>query len=305
MKFETLVVIAATAIQANAHSGHHMSKLMQASPETNAAQAFTFTNKVDHFDTMQESIPETYQQRYWMNTDHWDKSSGPVFVYICGEWVCSAPDVYQLPFQVAAQVGANMISIEHRYYGESQPFTDLTVESLEYLSSELALADLAYFIDAMNDQWEQDPEIGRRPEWITVGGSYPGALSAWFKSQYPNHALGAWSSSGVIHSIVDFSDFDNSIYTSTSKSGEDCPAIIKSHYEFLEEAYTNEDYLEEVCKAFGISIEDCSSLTDKPEFFFYVADIYTIGVQYGNRTGLCDMLIDNKDEEMITQLTAA
>ena len=75
-----------------------------------------------------------------------------------------------------------MISIEHRYYGESQPFTDLTVESLEYLSSELALADLAYFIDAMNDQWEQDPEIGRRPEWITVGGSYPGALSAWFKS---------------------------------------------------------------------------------------------------------------------------
>jgi hypothetical protein len=44
-----------------------------------------------------------------------------------------------------------MISIEHRYYGESQPFDDLSVESMKYLTSELALADLAYFIDAMND----------------------------------------------------------------------------------------------------------------------------------------------------------
>lgn len=48
-------------------------------------------------------------------------------------------------------------------------------------------------------------QIGRKPDWITVGGSYPGALSAWFKTLYPNHAVGAWSSSAVINAIEDFS----------------------------------------------------------------------------------------------------
>ena len=216
-----------------------MAKLMQASPEDNAAQANTFTNLIDHFatDKSTNDAQTTYQQRYWMNTDSWDKANGPIFVYICGEWVCSAPDLNQYPFQIAQQVGANMISIEHRYYGESQPFDDLSVESMKYLTSELALADLAYFIDAMNDQWEQDPEIGRRPDWITVGGSYPGALSAWFKSTYPDHAIGAWSSSGVIDAIKNFNQFDHSIYTSTSLSGGACPAIIQQHYEYVEEIY--------------------------------------------------------------------
>jgi hypothetical protein len=37
-------------------------------------------------------------------------------------------------------------------------------------------------------------------KWLTIGGSYPGALSAWFKSLY-NSADAAWSSSGVINVI--------------------------------------------------------------------------------------------------------
>ena len=55
----------------------------------------------------------------------------------------------------------------------------------------------------MNDDFTAN--IGRKPDWIVIGGSYPGALAAWFKSHYPNHALGAWSSSGVINAIKDFS----------------------------------------------------------------------------------------------------
>lgn len=65
------------------------------------------------------------------------------------------------------------------------------------------MADLAYFIEEMNETFYA--QIGRKPDWITVGGSYPGALSAWFKTLYPNHAVGAWSSSAVINAIEDFS----------------------------------------------------------------------------------------------------
>lgn len=40
--------------------------------------------------------------------------------------------------------------------------------------------------------------------WVTIGGSYPGALSAWFRYKYPHLTVGALASSAVVNSIVDF-----------------------------------------------------------------------------------------------------
>lgn len=40
------------------------------------------------------------------------------------------------------------------------------------------------------------------------------------------------------------------------------------------------------------------------DFFFYLADIYTIGVQYGRRTQLCDMLMGNAMQKTDDQLAA-
>lgn len=81
---------------------------------------------------------------------------------------------------------------------------------------------------------------GVKPEWIVIGGSYPGALSAWFKSQYPLHALGAWSSSGVINAVYDFHDFDNSLFTSMSKSGPECPSQVIAQYTWIEEQFATD-----------------------------------------------------------------
>lgn len=262
----------------------------------------TFTNKVNHSSyaplAEYKDYPETYQQRYWMNDQFWDKTSGPVFVYICGEWTCSPPDTSMYPFMVGAELNALLITIEHRYYGDSQPFPDWSTENLRYLSSEQALADLAYFIDEMNDQFEAENDF--RPDWVTVGGSYPGALSAWFKSQYPDHAIGAWSSSGVIHAVEDFHNFDLSLYQSAALSGEFCPETVRSHYTYIEEAFTTDAGTAEICKIFGIDEKDLQ----KDDFFFYLADIYTISIQYGDRTGLCDKLASILDLSMDEQLAS-
>lgn len=84
------------------------------------------------------------------------------------------------PFMVGADNNALLVTLEHRFYGASQPFPDWKTRNLEYLTSEQALADTAYFIDQKNFEFLHS--IGRKPEWIVIGGSYPGALSAWFKS---------------------------------------------------------------------------------------------------------------------------
>lgn len=121
---------------------------------------------------------------------------------------------------VGAEHGALLYSLEHRFYGESQPFGDWATENFEYLNVDQALADVAYFID------NQNKKLGYKADWIVIGGSYPGALSAWFKSQYPDHAVGAWSSSGVIKAIKDFAAFDLDIFTRVDQSGPKCTNAI-------------------------------------------------------------------------------
>ena len=38
-------------------------------------------------------------------------------------------------------------------------------------------------------------------KWITVGGSYAGAMSAWFRAKYPHLTIGAIGSSGVVLAV--------------------------------------------------------------------------------------------------------
>lgn len=179
-----------------------------------------FENRINHFD---EKDSRTYKQRYWVNDKFYagKNAQGPVFLYICGEWTCTPPDEQMYPMMVGAEHSALLVSLEHRYYGESQPFDSWATENMRFLNTKQALADIAHFIDAQNE------ELGYKADWIVIGGSYPGALSAWFKSQYPDHAVGAWSSSGVIHAIKDFKSFDLDIFMRTDQSGPECSNAIK------------------------------------------------------------------------------
>ena len=66
----------------------------------------------------------------------------------------------------------------HRY-GESIPADITSTDDLETLSVEQALADAAAFVAFVTGTWLQQKQL----VWVSVGGSYPGALSAWFREQ--------------------------------------------------------------------------------------------------------------------------
>jgi len=61
--------------------------------------------------------------------------------------------------------------------------------------------------------------ISQNP-WVTVGGSYPGALSAWFRYKYPHLTIGSIASSAVVQVIENYQDFDYQMYISAMKSGD-------------------------------------------------------------------------------------
>jgi len=154
----------------------------------NDFQQLWFSNYINHFD-FQDT--RTYQQRYWINDKYWTDKSGPNFIYFCGEYTCSPPDERHFPFMVGANKNARLFVIEHRYYGASQPCDDWSVECYKHLNSEQGLADFAHFLTTMNEDMPSR-------KTIVIGGSYPGALSAWFREKYPSIAAASWAASAVV-----------------------------------------------------------------------------------------------------------
>ena len=50
-------------------------------------------------------------------------------------------------------------------------------------------------------QTTQQHKITSKTPFITIGGSYPGALSAWFRYKYPHLTIGSIASSAVVKAI--------------------------------------------------------------------------------------------------------
>ena len=111
-------------------------------------------------------------------------------------------------FDIAAEYGALLLFVEHRYYGSSFPFGSAeaayaNTSTLDYLSSEQAIADYVQFID----WFKKDPGTlcqGRCQgvRVIGFGGSYGGMLAAWMRIKYPFAIDGAIAASAPIWQFV-------------------------------------------------------------------------------------------------------
>lgn len=128
-----------------------------------------------------------------------------------GQWIEDAKHFDALCFQ-----------LEHRYYGKSKPTENLSTENLIYLSSEQALADLAYFIEAMN----KEHKLPAGTKWIVQGGSYPGSLAAWMRMRYPHLVHGAMSASGPLLAKLDFKEYFYVVRDALSEYNVGCTKAI-------------------------------------------------------------------------------
>ncbi|KAL1130451.1 hypothetical protein AAG570_011699, partial [Ranatra chinensis] len=163
-------------------------------------------------------------QRYFTNATHFRVSTnGPVFLQIGGEGEASAKWMVEGTWlNYAAQYGALCFQLEHRFYGKSRPTQDLSTESLHYLSSEQALADLVYFIEGMQAKYS----LTKRNKWILFGGSYPGSLAAWARLKYPHMVHGSVSSSGPLVAKSDFKEYFQVVQESLDTSDKHCSPFL-------------------------------------------------------------------------------
>ncbi|XP_052816348.1 putative serine protease K12H4.7 [Mya arenaria] len=176
--------------------------------------------RLDHFDGTNN---KHWRQRYFVN-DTFYQPGGPIFLMIGGEGPANPIWMVEGAWIVyAKQFGAIAVMLEHRYYGESHPVPDLSVENLRFLSSRQALADLAEFIDYFRVKRKLPTN-----KLISFGGSYPGSLSAWFRSKYPQYVDGAIATSAPIYAQVDFPEYLEVVTDALRTTGTQCGDAIRN-----------------------------------------------------------------------------
>jgi hypothetical protein len=209
-------------------------------PVSNAAVKQDWINQI--IDHLNYNSGATFRQRYYVLDDFY-VPGGPAYLYICGESECKGISNTSWTAEIAKQTKGIIFALEHRYYGKSLPFGNesMSFENLKFLNSEQGLADLAYFITYIKSQKLYGVQVNT--PWITIGGSYAGAMSAWFRSKYPHLTVGALGSSGVVLAVEDFKDFDEQIYQSALKSGQGCVSAIQDVNKYVEDIINSDQRL--------------------------------------------------------------
>ncbi|CAI2366003.1 unnamed protein product [Moneuplotes crassus] len=281
--FITLLVLALTSARLYQNK---FEELRQAELFDSFGKAYEYTQKLDHFNPQNK---ETFAQRYFDIDKYWDPETGPLFLYICGEGICQQPADNSFVVNLAKKFNGRVVALEHRYYGYSQPKPDWSTENLQFLTPDQGLADLAQFATDKSREFTEQHGIPFR-RWITVGGSYPGAMSAWFRAKYPHIAFASLASSAVVNAIKDYHQYDGQIYKSTLKSGEWCPNKYIELIKAFEQAF-DEGKADEVFSKIGFRPGDVTPL----DFLGFLGNFPAGAVQYGSRRALCSQISEAGD----------
>ncbi|KAI9204556.1 serine carboxypeptidase S28-domain-containing protein [Polychytrium aggregatum] len=116
-------------------------------------------------------------------------------------------------YALAKQTNGLIVALEHRYYGDSNPFSDYATQNLRFLASEQAVEDAATF--ARN--FTTSNNLPSCTKWIPVGGSYPGNLAAWFREIHPEIFWAAHSSSAPLTAKIDFWEYSYAVHQGIPK----------------------------------------------------------------------------------------
>jgi len=222
-----------------------------------------------------------FSQRYFIDETYGKSADSPVFLYICGEAACSENALSGAIRAYAQKHKAKLVALEHRYYGKSMPMSSLTTDDLRYLSSEAALDDLAYFQRRLSN------EKNWTGKWVSFGGSYAGALSAWYRLKFPYLVAGALSSSGPVKANDNFIEYDAHV---TSVLPSACTDKVRAAVAQVEAALDKPDQMKKIKSQFA-----AEKVNDNIDFLYLMADVAAASVQYGMSNSFCKSLSSGSD----------
>ncbi|OBZ65442.1 putative serine protease K12H4.7 [Grifola frondosa] len=198
----------------------------------------------------------TFQQRYW-HTYEFYESGGPIILSTPGEVAADAYYTYltnsTINGQIAQQLSGSTIVLEHRFFGESNPHSDLSVTSLRVHTIQQAIDDFEYFANNVQLPMPNGNAVapGKAP-WILIGGSYAGALTAYTMVNKPGLFEAGYASSAVVQAMVDYwGYFEPIMQHMPANCSADVQAVIAQVDSVLNSGNTNS--INSLKEMFGVS----------------------------------------------------
>ncbi|KAG8896616.1 hypothetical protein FRB99_008795 [Tulasnella sp. 403] len=180
----------------------------------------------------------TFKQRYFFDDRYWKGDGAPVVLNTPGE---DAADEYagdlangSLLNGLMELYGAAGIVLEHRYWGKSSPYPDLTAQNLQYLAVAQAVEDLAYFVQTVQLPWTDGRPHSSKPDalpWINLGCSYSGLLTAYTQEKYSSLFAASWASSAPVQADGDYWEYWEPIEEGMPKN---CSADVRAGTAYMD-----------------------------------------------------------------------
>lgn len=237
-----------------------------------------FEQRLDHA----KSSSKTFKQRYFIDSQYAVDGNSPVFYIICGEWNCAGTGSYSYVENLAKNLKAHLVALEHRFYGESLPTANLKSANLKHLNLDAAINDLASFQRHMMNK------RGFKGQWVAFGGSYAGTLAAFYREKHPELVAGALASSAPVLMKNEFFEYDAHVAKVVNKTI--CGDKIREAVKLIEEKLdTTEGGLEVK------TIFKATNVANDGDFLYVVADMLAAAVQYGRDAVFCKALTTSQD----------
>ncbi|KAG8902532.1 hypothetical protein FRB99_004367 [Tulasnella sp. 403] len=156
----------------------------------------------------------TFKQRYFFNDTLWKGQGSAIVILNPGEQSADGFDLEltslgSLQRVLMESLGAAGVIIEHRYWGLSSPFQNLTTENMEYLSVNQAIEDIKYFAENVQLPWSRMNVPGVTSSHPTdvpwcLFETYSGLLAAYTQEKHPDTFAASWASSAPVQAQGDF-----------------------------------------------------------------------------------------------------
>ncbi|KAK5992035.1 putative extracellular serine carboxypeptidase-like protein [Cladobotryum mycophilum] len=162
----------------------------------------TFQQLIDH------DHPElgTFTQHFFFNGDFYAGPGSPIILMTPGEVALAGYEGYAtnrtITGTLANNTGAGVIVLEHRYWGTSSPYKELTTDNMVHLTLDNSIRDLTYFAQHVDLPFDANhTSTPDKAPWILSGCSYSGALTAWTHALAPGTFWGYHASSAVVEAL--------------------------------------------------------------------------------------------------------
>ncbi|TVY33265.1 putative extracellular serine carboxypeptidase [Lachnellula subtilissima] len=196
--------------------------------QVNATGSAFFDQLLDHNDPSKGTFP----QKFWWNSEFWEGPGSPVVLFTPGEISAAGYGSYLTNITItglyAQEIKGAVVMVEHRFWGSSSPYAELTAETLQLLTLDQAIADFVYFAKTVALPFDANHSSNAdKAPWVFSGGSYSGALSAWTESTAPGTFWAYHASSAPVEAIFDYWQYFAPIQEGMPKNcSKDVSAVI-------------------------------------------------------------------------------